>query len=96
MMKLFYLYNKFMLDRLINILVKYLLCMEDNMKQYWKLKLHKSVDLGGQVKMAVHINLPDGRKVLCPDEATAKLIVQCVNARLRAIRQGRLSKQSNL
>jgi hypothetical protein len=27
-------------------------------------------------------------------EATAKLIVQCVNARLRAIRQGRLSKQS--
>ena len=66
------------------------------MKQYWTLQRYKSVNLDGRVTTAVHINLPDGRKVLCPDEATAKLIAQCVNARLRAIRQGRLSKQPNL
>ena len=58
-------------------------------QRYWKVYQQKAVGLDGNVRTVVHIHLPDGRKVLCPDEQTAKLIVRCVNKELRSIVQGR-------
>jgi len=56
----------------------------------WKLSTQKTIGLDGQVRIVTHINIPGGKRVLCPDTETAKLIVTCVNARIRTIRQGRL------
>lgn len=58
------------------------------MNRYWKMKAQKSVDLDGAVREVIHIHLPDGRRVLCPDTSTARLIVICVNKHLRVIVNG--------
>lgn len=58
------------------------------MNRYWKMKAQKSVGLDGDVHDVIHIHLPDGRRVLCPDTLTARLIVLCVNKHLRAIING--------
>ena len=59
--------------------------------RYWKLKEQKAVDLYGTQRIAIHLCLPDGRMVLCPDRQTAQFIMRCVNKHLRTIIQGTMT-----